>query len=314
MAKQYAIMHTSKIKSSGGLGNHIDRVEGKEYTFKNADPERGNLNQEFCKEYEKLSLPTAIHKRTFEGYTSEKAIRKDAVKALGTIYTGTHEQMKKIEGSEGELQKWVQANYDFACKEFGQENIVRFTLHRDELTPHIHCVHVPITDKGTLSAKEVMGGRTEMKERQSRYAQQMMQFGLKRGEERSKSKHQTTAEYYRIQNTVEKDFDIIASKEVSMFERKKYIEIIQDALKSNILQLKQIELESQKRQSKLHSAELSQKRSYKLAQDHYKGKIQIQGHLMKILKDPGLYQKEAEKLSQKQQKKSRGKDTGFDMN
>ena len=34
----FAVYHTSKGKGSGGgLGNHIDRIKGKEYTYKNAD-------------------------------------------------------------------------------------------------------------------------------------------------------------------------------------------------------------------------------------------------------------------------------------
>lgn len=314
MAKQYAIMHTSKIKNSGGLGNHIDRVEGMEHTYPNSDLDKRHMNQEFCESFKNLNLPSAINKRIFKGYTSKKSIRKDAVKALGTIFTGTHEQMKEIEGNHTKLQEWVQANYDFAAKEFGAENIVRFTLHRDELTPHIHCVHVPITDKGTLSAKEVMGGRAEMKERQTRYAEQMKSFGLERGEEQSKSKHQTTAEYYKIQNMAESEFQNIASKSVSIFERKKYIEIIQNALKSNILKLKQAEIESQKRQSKLNNAESRSKDNYKRAERHYQEKIEIKKHLLKILKDPELYKKQVEKMAEIERKKHKGKDRGFGLN
>ena len=38
---------------------------------------------------------------------------------------------------------------------------------------HIHAVTVPITQDGRLSAKEIMGNRKEMQNRQDRYADHM---------------------------------------------------------------------------------------------------------------------------------------------
>ena len=64
-----------------------------------------------------------------------------------------------------------------------RKNIVRFTVHRDEKTMHIHAVTVPITQDGRLSAKEIMGNRKEMQNRQDRYADHMKNFGLERGKE-----------------------------------------------------------------------------------------------------------------------------------
>ena len=46
MAKQYAVYHTEKGEiSSGGIGNHIDRKEGAEWSYQHADPERIHLNE-----------------------------------------------------------------------------------------------------------------------------------------------------------------------------------------------------------------------------------------------------------------------------
>ena len=42
----YAVYHTEKGKiSSGGIGNHIDREQGAEHTYKHSDPERIHLNE-----------------------------------------------------------------------------------------------------------------------------------------------------------------------------------------------------------------------------------------------------------------------------
>lgn len=38
MSKQMVVCHLQKMKGSGGgMGNHVDRVEGKEHSFTNAD-------------------------------------------------------------------------------------------------------------------------------------------------------------------------------------------------------------------------------------------------------------------------------------
>ena len=85
-----------------------------------------------------------------------KAIRKDAVKYQTHIMSGSPEQMKKIEDNPELRKQWINSNLDFLKKEYGEKNIVRFTVHRDEKTMHIHAVTVPITQDGRLSAKEIM--------------------------------------------------------------------------------------------------------------------------------------------------------------
>lgn len=173
---QYAILHIAKYKEIRGIGTHIDRKNLPENTtrFKSGidpaisellgphiDPKRTHLNEELSP-LKKASLIQDINDRIQSGYQGHKAIRKDAVKALGIILTGGHERMKAIEQDEKLFNEWKKANYEFACREFGSENVVRFTLHRDEKTPHIHCVVVPICKDGRLSAKSFMGSSTMM--------------------------------------------------------------------------------------------------------------------------------------------------------
>src|SRR5690606_38021243 len=78
-----------------------------------------------------------------------------------------------------------------------------FVLHRDERTPHLHVVTVPLTKDGRLSAKEVMGNRKDMQERQDRYADAMKVFGLNRGIRNTGIKHESAKEYYaRMEESV----------------------------------------------------------------------------------------------------------------
>ncbi len=195
--KQFVVLRMDKGKGSGGgLGNHIDRVSGKEHTFKRADPKRKHLNVEFIKKYKNISLPEAVKKRIEIGYKTERKIRNTAVKYVATILSGSHEKMIEISKSKNLFQEWIRANYNFMKEEVGAENVIRFTLHMDEKTPHIHCVFVPLTKDGRLSAKEIMGNRKVFLERQQKYFLRMKQFGLERGIS-SKKNHTTTDEYYK---------------------------------------------------------------------------------------------------------------------
>lgn len=188
----FAVFHPEKGSGTGGgIGHHIDRTPGHEHTYPHIDPSRGseNINYPLKNGMHELSLPEGISKRIEEGYTGKKSIRKDAVKFLSMVFTGTHEDMIQLAANPQKFKEWQKANYQFICKEFGRDNILRFSLHMDEKTPHIHAIVVPLTPDGRLSAKEIMGNKKNLSERQDRYAIQMEPFGLSRGVVGSKARH-----------------------------------------------------------------------------------------------------------------------------
>ena len=208
--------HIKKGKGgAGGLGIHIDRIkverEDNYNSFPNADPARTHLNISYpCNGYEDMPLQTAISKRLKEGYNARnkagelKEIRKDACIFSEHVFTGTHEDLKEIEADPKRLQEWVQENRRFAEDMYGADNIVRFTLHLDETTPHIHCVIVNLTKDGRLAAKQILGGRKDLKEKQDKYAEYMKPFGLKRGLEDTGITHEGAEEYYKRVNAAKK--------------------------------------------------------------------------------------------------------------
>lgn len=250
----YAVYHAEKgAVSSGGIGNHIDREVGAEHTYKHADPERLHLNEHITVNLHcDKDLHVAISDRIKEGYSAKnkagelKAIRKDAVKYTTHILTGSHEQMKKIENDPQSRKAWINANLEFMKKEYGEKNIVRFSVHRDEKTMHIHAITVPLTSDGRLSAKEILGGRKEMSERQDRYAAQMKSFGLERGEKATGIKHENARDYYarieQAQNSIDKN-DFKAQKNVLGIYKSESVEELQNTLKSQKIALKTKDLE-----------------------------------------------------------------------
>lgn len=153
---KFAVLHITKYKDLSGIGAHIDR----KHTPENADRMKAELNKEIVKEsdvnlldvfgnsvdksksklneqvlgkeYKKLSV--CVEERIAEGHnvidkrTGQVAtIRKDAVKALGIILTGSHELMMKIQDNEMLFDQWKRDNYDFACKMWGRRTL--FGLH-----------------------------------------------------------------------------------------------------------------------------------------------------------------------------------------
>ena len=70
-------------------------------------------------------LPADVQARIAEGYTQPRKLRRDTRLALGVIVTGSPARMKELEADDQLFAAWKAANYQFACREFGQENIVR---------------------------------------------------------------------------------------------------------------------------------------------------------------------------------------------
>ena len=205
MNQAYCVLHITPYKGLNRIGAHLDRTQ----VPKNAEASRTHLNEELAPRA-KATLTADVQARIEEGYTSKRKIRKDARLALGIIMTGSHERMKEIEKDKKLFEAWKKANYKFACQHFGKDNIVRFTLHRDEKTPHFHCVFVPITPDGRLAAKDFVSGQTygagkeKLRKYQDDYAKAMQPFGLERGLpiERTAAKHLTTAQYYRSMHAI----------------------------------------------------------------------------------------------------------------
>lgn len=190
----YAILLTEKGKGSASeLAHHIDRDLGDigyEGTYRNADPKRKHLNYEWTTK----PINDLIDKRILAGYIGKKTVRKDAVKPVtgkqkvrkdavkyvSFMLSGSPEDMIKIT-NEHRLPEWVLANKKWVTDNFGgEDNLVRFTVHQDETSPHIHAIIVPLLD-GRLSAKLFLGTPEKLINLQTSYAVAMSPFKLKRG-------------------------------------------------------------------------------------------------------------------------------------
>jgi alpha-L-fucosidase len=117
------------------------------------------------------------------------------------LLTASPEAFKRqADGSPNDWHEsnWAEANIAFLKAKFGEQNVVSCTLHQDELTPHFHAVVVPLTADGRLSAKDVFNPKT-LRALQTEYAEAMKPFGMERGVEHSRAKHEVMRHVYGAQ-------------------------------------------------------------------------------------------------------------------
>ena len=253
---QFAVLHIQKGSGNGGaIGHHIKRV-GKQKN--NIDQARAELNrtlqynpdtrQVTISRLGKNNLAEKINTRILEGKKDGKAIRKDAVKYVSVLLSVSH-------GVDIDINQWMGDNYIFLAKEFGVRNIVDFTLHMDERTPHIHATIVPITRDGRLSAKELIGDKKNLTRLQTVYAESMAKYGLKRGHHYSPGenvpRHVDVNEYYEILANPPKEIQLNVDNEISSqfkailthFEKKKQLLMAEE---------KKAEIEQKKRKKRAY--------------------------------------------------------------
>ena len=291
----FAVYHGEKGKGSGGgIGAHIDRTKGMERTYPHADPERIHLNQNLIPDnkYSSMTIPDAVRDRIEKGYKGKRKVRNDSVKFIKHVLTGSHEDMKRIFSNKSKRQAWVQKNYNFIASEYGQKNILRFTLHLDEKTPHIHAVTVPLTKDGRLSAKEVFGNKGDLVSRQDRYAEAMKEFGLERGLKGTGIKHDTAKEYYariqHAQNNIENTIHKPAKNILGSYKEDAVIEI-QNALKASNLALLDLQRKYKNEQIKASSKSKTAERvlsSLKEKNNQISKLKSIHKKSIEIIKDP----------------------------
>jgi Plasmid recombination enzyme len=222
----FAILRIAKIKTAGGAGAlsaHIDRT----MDVPNSDEELRYYNR---RQFGSGDLWNDIKKKLDDNEITE--VRKNGVYALEFLMTASPEHFnfrkdKDEEGKpilKGNVKNWTdfeKQSMTWLEKEFGKTNIVNFTTHFDEQSPHIHAIIVPLVNTGKtkqvknsemmqkivkseyrevpikkLSAKSLIDGREKLKALQDSFAEIHKESGLKRGIEGSKAKHTEVKEFY----------------------------------------------------------------------------------------------------------------------
>lgn len=93
-----------------------------------------------------------------------KPLRKDAVIMRGIMlqldpkWFDAHCPDWRTDGLNDQAERFLVAQLEWACREFGQQNIVGGSIDLDETSPHLQLSIVPVTDDGRLSQKDFFRG------------------------------------------------------------------------------------------------------------------------------------------------------------
>ena len=149
----YAIMRIEKRKlgSVGRICTHHERLKAEYKSNPDIDASRTHLN------YHIVESVTSYRKAVLDRIEKIGAKRrKDSVVMQDCFIGGTPDWLK--EKSIEEQREYFDYAYQFFEDNFRKENIISAVVHLDEATPHMHLCFVPITDKGRLSSKDIIGG------------------------------------------------------------------------------------------------------------------------------------------------------------
>lgn len=123
-------------------------VEGKS-TVTDVDPDDNT----------KVRFDNRLKELTFKAYKDDALNQPN--NCISVIISGDHEHLTKlaygdqdisfekgadnnhVRRSQG-IEQWACDSYDWACKMWGEDNIVGFQVHMDEKTPHIHLTFIPV--------------------------------------------------------------------------------------------------------------------------------------------------------------------------
>ena len=135
--------------------------------------------------------------------------RSNSVVALDTIYTASGDFFKGKSNEEND--QFFRDCLEFHQRKFG--HVISAVIHYDETTAHMHVISVPLTRDGRLSARDVIGNRTQMRRTQTEFYEQVGRgYGLERGMQQDgpeKAQHITAQEHRlrEVQQETQRELD-----------------------------------------------------------------------------------------------------------
>ena len=215
----YAIMRFEKRQATNvkGMENHNER-KTENHSNEEIEADKSHLNYDLvsCSNYKE-----AIDKELSERYTKKTAIRKDAVVATEFLFTSDKEFFDKL--SPGEEKKYFEECLDFLKDKFGEKNIISAKVHKDEKTPHLHAVVVPLHDDGSLSMKKYVDSKKDLIKLQDSFFEKISKEfpQLERGQSKTitESKHKDLKELKKETNYLENQIDLY-NKKISVHKEK----------------------------------------------------------------------------------------------
>ena len=289
----YAIIRNTKYKRENlkGIFRHNER-RNKNYSNDNIDKEKSYLNYS-------IKSPQYSYEKEFdrikEKYNLKGQIKKVSNIACEYIITSDHDFFERI--GEEETKRFFETAYKFVAeyKDLGEQYIISAKVHRDEQTPHMHLIFLPVvhtTDKkgnsiDKLACSEFWKAKDSYRQLQDAFYKYMVEngFDLQRGlpKEETNRQHYSVEEYKKITN-FKQTKEILKSMKLELPD-------VPDINDININRL------SKKRDEKILEEIIKPKDN--VIQNLYQDNMNLHRQLTKqaqIIEEAEKYQKEREKI------------------
>lgn len=245
----YLVLHMDKFKKDAirGIQSH-NRRERESHSNPDIDYRRSTGNYDLH-ESASNNYAQAIQNR-IDDLLMVKAVRKDAVHLCGLIVSSDKSFFTRI--GKDETRHFFEEAAAYLTDFVGKENVISAMVHIDEKTPHMHFLHVPVTQDGRLSANSIYT-RASLKKLQTELPGYLQGrgFEIQRGVEQkpgSAKKHLDTREFKQQQEALaglRSEADAVAHEALQligeMAERRKQEEVLQERLQSMEQQAREAE-------------------------------------------------------------------------
>ena len=202
---------------------------------------------------ERMKTERPERKKTF----NEMLNKSKSVVADELLFTASHKFFDNM--SKEDIMRWANTCMDFVYNDLGykKEQVLHATIHMDELTPHIHCVVIPLVKKldkrtnteiYTISKKQYIRDNIHLSELQDIYNVRLKEAGfeLERGIKGSDAEHQKVKEFKKTTRYLENkvitinkgldnavnDFEEKMKTTKSTFIDKEYVRVKKDTFDS----------------------------------------------------------------------------------
>lgn len=184
----FAIIRAKKLGTGGQIAASASHTFRERETH-NADPERTSTNQILVGPESAKGITQAWADR------APDKVRANAVRAVEYLVTASPEAMQRM--SREEQDAYFRDAVKFLQDKHGPENVLSAVVHRDETTPHLTAMVIPLDERGKLNARQFLGGRDKLRELQTDFAERVgKDHGLERGIEKSGARHRTIRSFY----------------------------------------------------------------------------------------------------------------------
>lgn len=187
-AKSFGILRVAKIKAMANMAASLQHTF-RERETPNADSHRLQDNTVLLGADNSAGVIVAWHDRAPE------KIRSNAVHGLEYFVGGSPARLNAM--SRDEQDAYFDDALDWIKRERGAENVLSAVVHRDETTPHMTVMTIPLDENERLNARAIVGNKGKLSQMQTDFADQVSErHGLVRGVKGSTARHERVKRVY----------------------------------------------------------------------------------------------------------------------